>query len=77
MAMSYKSRRRWSLFVLLGALPIYIIAMIFVISLFERPPFWVELVIYVGSGVIWAFPLKSIFKGVGQADPDAPHDPLA
>jgi hypothetical protein len=77
MAMSYKSRRRWSLFVLLVALPIYIIAMIFVISLFERPPFWVELVIYVGSGVIWAFPLKSIFKGVGQADPDAPHDPLA
>lgn len=77
MAMSYKSRRRWSLFVLLVGLPIYIIAMIFVISLFNRPPFWVELLIYVGSGVIWAFPLKSVFKGVGQADPDAPHDPLA
>lgn len=77
MAMSYKSRRRWSLFVLLVALPVYIIAMIFVISLFERPPFWVELMIYVGSGVIWAFPLKSVFKGVGQADPDAPRDPLA
>jgi branched-subunit amino acid transport protein len=77
MAMSYKSRRRWSLFVLLVALPVYIIAMIFVISLFERPPFWVELLIYVGSGVIWAFPLKSVFKGVGQADPDAPRDPLA
>ncbi|MEH6521037.1 DUF2842 domain-containing protein [Sulfitobacter sp.] len=77
MAMSYKSRRRWSLFVLLVALPVYIVAMIFVISLFERPPFWVELLIYVGSGVIWAFPLKSVFKGVGQADPDAPHDPLA
>ncbi len=76
MAMSYKSRRRWSLFVLLVGLPVYIIAMIFVISLFDRPPFWVELLIYVGSGVIWAFPLKSIFKGVGQADPDAPHDPL-
>lgn len=77
MAMSYKSRRRWSLFVLLVGLPIYIIAMIFVISLFNRPPFWVELLIYVGSGVIWAFPLKSVFKGVGQADPDAPQDPLA
>ena len=77
MAMSYKSRRRWSLFVLLVGLPIYIIAMIFVISLFNRPPFWVELLIYVGSGVIWAFPLKSVFKGVGQADPDAQQDPLA
>lgn len=76
MAMSYKSRRRWSLFVLLVALPVYIVGMIFVISLFDRPPFWVELLIYVGSGVIWAFPLKSVFKGVGQADPDGPQDPL-
>ncbi len=75
MAMSYKSRRRWSLFVLLVGIPVYIIAMIYVISLFDRPPFWLELAIYVGSGVIWAFPLKAIFKGVGQADPDAPHDP--
>lgn len=73
MAMSYKSRRRWSLFVLLVGLPVYIIAMIFVISLFDRPPFWVELLIYVGSGVIWAFPLKSIFKGVGQAEIGRAH----
>jgi hypothetical protein len=77
MAMSYKSRRRWSLFVLLVALPVYIVALIYVISLFDRPPFWVELLIYVGSGVIWAFPLKKVFKGVGQADPDGPQDPLA
>jgi hypothetical protein len=77
MALSYKARRRWSLFLLLIALPAYIIAMIWVISLFDRPPFWVELVIYIGSGVIWAFPLKAVFMGVGQADPDGPEDPLA
>ena len=76
MAMSYKARRRWSLFVLLVALPVYIVAMIWVISLFDRPPFIVELLIYVGSGVIWAFPLKAVFKGVGQADPEGPQDPL-
>ena len=75
MALSYKARRRWSLFVLLVALPVYIVLMIWVISLFNRPPFWLELLIYVGSGVIWAFPMKAIFKGVGQADPDAPVDP--
>ena len=75
MALNYKARRRWSLFVLLVALPVYIIAMIWVISLFDRPPFWVELLIYVGSGVIWAIPLKALFKGVGQADPDTPDDP--
>jgi uncharacterized protein (DUF983 family) len=75
MALSYKARRRWSLFVLLIALPVYIVAMIWVISLFDRPPFWVELVIYLGSGVIWAFPLKAVFKGVGQADPETADDP--
>lgn len=75
MAMSYKSRRRWSLFVLVVALPVYIVAMIWVISLFDRPPFWAELLIYIGSGVIWAFPMKAVFKGVGQADPDAPNNP--
>jgi hypothetical protein len=75
MAMSYKSRRRWSLFVLVVALPVYIVAMIWVISLFDRPPFWVELLIYIGSGALWAFPMKAVFKGVGQADPDAPDTP--
>ncbi|MEH6645048.1 DUF2842 domain-containing protein [Sulfitobacter sp.] len=76
MALSYKARRRWSLFVLLIGLPVYIVAMIWVISLFDRPPFWLELAIYVGSGVIWAFPLKVVFKGVGQVDPEGPQDPL-
>lgn len=74
MALSYKARRRWSLFVLLIGLPVYIVALVYVISLFDRPPFWVEMFIYIGSGVIWAFPLKAVFKGVGQADPDAPED---
>ncbi|AML49943.1 MULTISPECIES: DUF2842 domain-containing protein [Falsihalocynthiibacter] len=71
MALSYKARRRWSLFALLVGLPAYIIVAVSVIGLFDRPPFWLELVIYVFLGVIWAFPLKAIFKGIGQADPDA------
>lgn len=71
MAMSYKARRRWSLVVLLLALPLYIVVSLNVIQLFDRPPFWVELLVYVGLGVLWVFPLKAVFKGVGQADPDA------
>lgn len=71
MALTYKSRRRWSLFALLVGLPAYIIVAVGVIGLFDRPPFWLELVIYIVLGVIWAFPLKAIFKGIGQADPDA------
>jgi hypothetical protein len=71
MALSYKARKRWSLVVLLVGLPLYIIVTLNVIQLFERPSLWVELMVYVGLGMIWAFPLKFVFKGIGQADPDA------
>jgi hypothetical protein len=71
MALSYKARRRWSAVILLVGVPLYIVVAVNVIALFDRPPIWFELIIYVALGVIWAFPLKFIFKGIGQADPDA------
>jgi membrane protein implicated in regulation of membrane protease activity len=74
MALSYKSRRRLSLLVLLFGLPAYIAAAWWVMSLFDRPPVWVEFAVYVLLGVLWALPLKAVFKGVGQADPDATPD---
>ena len=74
MALSYKARRRWALFILVIGLPVYIIVAVNVIALFERPPLWLEFIIYVSLGILWAIPLKSIFKGIGQADPDAPAD---
>ena len=70
MALSYKARRRWSLIILLVGLPLYILA-VNIVALFDRPSIWVELLVYVGLGVLWAFPLKAVFKGVGQPDPDA------
>ena len=66
--MSYKLKRRLSLFILLIGLPVYIILIVNLISSFDRPNFVVELLIYLLSGVVWAFPLKSIFRGVGQAE---------
>ena len=42
-----------------------------IISKFDRLPMFVELILYVLLGVVWAFPLKFIFMGVGQKDPDA------
>jgi len=74
MALSYKTRRRLSLLVLIFGLPLYIAAAWWMMSLFERPSIWVEFAIYVALGVIWALPLKAVFKGVGQADPDASRD---
>lgn len=73
MALSYKARKRWSLFVLLVGFPLYIVLAWGVLSrlnLWELP-LLVELLVYVVFGVAWIFPLKPIFKGVGQPDPDA------
>ena len=66
--MSYKLRRRLALLILVFGLPVYIILIVNLISSFERPNFVVELLIYLFSGVVWAFPLKSVFRGVGQAE---------
>ena len=74
MTLSYKTRRRLSLLILVLALPLYIVAVVNVLALFDRPPFWVELVVYVVLGIVWALPLKAVFRGVGQSDPDAPRD---
>lgn len=80
MALSYKTRKRLSLVILLVGLPLYIAVAIKVVSLFDRPPIWLELLIYVGLGFLWALPFKRVFRGIGQPDPDAdpdtyPHDP--
>lgn len=75
MAMSYKSRRRWALLILLVGIPLYLGVAWGVLSrlgLWELPVL-VEFVIYVFFGVAWVFPLKPIFLGIGQADPDDPE----
>ena len=66
--MSYKLKRRLSLFILIVGLPLYVILIVNLISSFDRPNFLVELLIYLLSGIVWALPLKSIFRGVGQAE---------
>ena len=68
--LSYKARRRLSLLILLVGLPLYIVVSVNVIALFERPSILVEVIVYVLFGVLWAFPFKYVFRGVGQADPD-------
>ena len=72
MALSYKARRRWSLFLLLVWLPAYIIGAVTLMTSasLDDLPFLLELVLYVFLGLAWALPFKFIFKGVGQPDPD-------
>lgn len=78
MALSYKARRRWSLVILLIGLPLYIVVAVtltdWLRSNFPGMPFVVELLVFIGLGVVWALPFRKVFRGVGQADPDAPYD---
>lgn len=70
MALTYKSRKRWALVILLIGLPVYIVVAVTVIGLLDRPGLPVELLVYVVLGVIWIVPFKFVFKGIGQADPE-------
>ena len=74
MALSYKARRRWSLFILLVGLPIYVVVAVTIMNSITRLPLWIELPVYIFLGIAWAFPLKFVFKGIGQVDPDAEKD---
>ena len=69
-ALTHRARRRWTLVILLIGLPIYIVAAISLVNLFDRPGFLIELAIYVVLGILWALPFRAVFRGVGKEDPD-------
>jgi hypothetical protein len=69
MALSYKARKRWALVILLVGMPLYVVAAVNVVDLFERPSILVELGVYVGLGFLWILPFRFIFRGIGQEDP--------
>ena len=76
MALSYKARRRWALVILLIGLPVYIIVAATLAdwlraNVYDGPQILLELIVFVVLGVVWIVPLKPIFKGIGQPDPDA------
>lgn len=74
MALSYRTRKRLALAILILGLPTYIVVAVTLVNMMERPSLLVELAIYVGLGVLWAVPLKPIFLGIAQADPAAKSD---
>lgn len=70
MGLPYKTRKRLSLLILLVALPAYIVCAVTLVGWIDRPGILLELLVYIGLGVIWILPLKAVFKGVGQPDPE-------
>jgi hypothetical protein len=69
MRLSWRARRRWAFAILLVGLPVYVIAAVTLVGLFERPGLVTELAIYVTLGVLWALPLRFVFRGVAR-EPD-------
>ncbi len=77
MALSWKARRRLSLLILVVGLPAYIVVAVTLVNwaqtLYGRPAWWLEFVIYVALGVLWALPFRAVFQGIGRADPNHPR----
>ena len=67
---SYKLKKLFAILVLLLWLPFYIVLVLNILALFERPSLIIELLVYIISGVLWALPFKALFKGIGQQTKD-------
>ena len=72
MKINYKTRRFLSLIILLVGLPLYAAAVVTGLAFLIKLPMVIELFIYIFFGVVWVFPVKFIFRGIGQSDPDDP-----
>jgi hypothetical protein len=81
MALTYKTRKRLSLLVLVVGMPAYVVAAVTLVGWIwpdplNKPSVWLELLVYVVLGLLWAMPFRKLFRGVGQPDPDAPDNQL-
>lgn len=75
MALSYRTRKRLSLLILVVGMPAYVVVAVSILNALDRPPMWLELAIYVALGVVWALPFRWVFLGVAQPDPAAVSPP--
>ena len=68
--MNLKTRKRLSLLVLALGLPGYVVVAVTAVNWADarwgRQPIWVELLIYVALGIIWALPFRRLFHGIGR-----------
>ncbi len=75
MALTYRARRAWSLVVLLVGLPLWVVLSVtgvdWLRERFGRPVWWLEVLVFVALGILWALPFRAVFRGVGRGDPDA------
>ena len=77
MALSYRARRVWTYVILLLGLPAYVVLAVTLMDWARdrlgRPVWWIEVLIFVGLGLLWALPFRAVFLGVGRDDPSQPR----
>ncbi|MCF3972077.1 DUF2842 domain-containing protein [Paracoccus salsus] len=70
--MDVKNRKRLSVLILVFGLPAYVVVAVSLVNWMDarwgRQPIWIELLIYVGLGLVWILPLKRIFTGIGRSE---------
>jgi hypothetical protein len=69
MTLSYKTRKRLSLLILLVGLPLYIVVAVNVVEMFGRPGVLVELLVWVALGIVWALAAQGRLQGRGAGGP--------
>ena len=68
--MTWRNRRRLALLVLIVGLPAYVVATVSILNALGRPGIVAELLVYVVLGIVWALPLRWLFRGIGQPEPE-------
>lgn len=70
--MDLKTRKRWSLVILLIGLPLYIVVAVTLVNWMDRSwgrlPILLEVLVYVALGIVWALPFRRIFRGIGKPE---------
>jgi hypothetical protein len=70
--MDLRTRKRLSILILVLGLPAYIMLAVTLVNWMDgrwgRQPIWIELLVYVGLGILWIMPLKRVFRGIGRGE---------
>lgn len=72
--LSWRARRRLSLFLLLVWMPLYVVAAVTVAGWIGEMPVLAEAALYAGLGFLWALPFRPVFRGINSEDPEARGD---
>lgn len=73
--LSLKARKRLSILVLVIGMPAYVVVAVSVVNMFDLTDnFLLQLLVYVGLGIVWILPFRELFRGIARPDEDSGDD---